>query len=262
MHASARPLKHGAPCARSISPLGPLDAAAVADALPSFTALQALRLVAAAGAAGVCTALRRLAGLRELDLSGSALGGAGEPLGAALGRLTALVLLRLAGCGLESPCFGAVARAVAADSDRAPLATLDLADNKAGREGAYALADAVARGSRGAGGLRRIEVLELGGNRFGRRGFAALVRALPRLAALRELGLGYNGIDDGGATALGRSLSRLAGLRRLGLHCNELRGRGALAVARAAEGLPALEQVGSSGQMLAAPLRGEPVTGY
>eukprot|EP00727_Mastigamoeba_balamuthi_P011645 m51a1_g7102 putative nod3 protein (708) ;mRNA; r:53939-56272 len=162
-------------------------------------------------------------GLRRLVLDETACGDAGAGALAAaltarareLGEGAALAELSLKGSGVG--CRGAIELGRLVEVGR-PLAALNLRHNEVGDPGAIAL------------GLRLkvalLEELDLGANRVGDAGAAAIADGLAECAALARLNLRRNRLGDAGAEALGAGLAANTSLRELFLGGNGIGERG------------------------------------
>ncbi|MDR3573973.1 MAG: hypothetical protein P4L50_08935 [Anaerolineaceae bacterium] len=93
------------------------------------------------------------------------------------------------------------------------LRILDVAGNKAGKDGAYALSSSLPKS---------VQKLILRENRFGPEGMSTLSPALGELHELTQLDLAGNNLGQKGAAALVPALERLSLLRVLDLSANEL----------------------------------------
>ena len=111
------------------------------------------------------------------------------------------------------------------------LETLNLSGCAVGGEGAKALAAALTAAS-AAGGLRLVK-LDVGENDIGAEGASALAKALPSCSQLATLYVGYNGIGAEDASALAKALPACAQLATLYVGGNGIGAEGE-AVLRAA----------------------------
>ena len=121
------------------------------------------------------------------------------------------------------------------------LSELLLTSCAIGDAGAIALAQALtpAADSSGSAGIHQFPSLDLGGNRVGDEGAAALA-ALCRLnPSITCLDLKANLLGDVGAAALAEALLALSGLSVVDVSGNQLSSRGAVALSVAVKALPA-----------------------
>jgi hypothetical protein len=205
------------------------------NALPDVASLRALRLdgVLHRECGALAAALSKQRGLRVLVLTAEddpdddplevATADTSASLDAIAAALTAsdapLVELEV-GNRLVGPLgAGALARMLAGPAAGPParlhdsMRALVLSYTRMGREGAAALAPALAR-------LTQLRVLDLQGNELGAAGVAELQPAFARLARLEALLLDDNGIDDDGVAALAAGIAGMTSLRLLQLFEN------------------------------------------
>ncbi|KAF9108063.1 hypothetical protein BGX27_008491 [Mortierella sp. AM989] len=122
--------------------------------------------------------------------------------------------------------FRVLVQALKANDALTTLAALTLEDNKIGKKGALALAEALKNNT-------TLTFLNLGSNSIGNEGALALAEALKTSITLVILGLWGNSIGNEGALALSKALKINTTLTALSLGSNSIGDEGALALAEA-----------------------------
>eukprot|EP00058_Branchiostoma_floridae_P028601 XP_002614092.1 hypothetical protein BRAFLDRAFT_67322 [Branchiostoma floridae] len=155
--------------------------------------------ITAKGMSILAPSMRKLTGLRELDISCNAIGDKGmEHLVDVLPIFTAMQILILAQVGMSITGMRKLVRALRYLTG---LLKLDISENHIGDIGLECLADILP-------GLIAIKVLKLSETGIGDKGMSALVKALPYLMELQVLDVSNNQIGDSEIVALVQTLCR------------------------------------------------------